>query len=184
MNDIKVRTSENMAKNREIVHYKVVNTSLIILSLLVSAALFFSIMINQVTSLITNSNIKVVENVKITVPKNITEGQVFKYHTEGTKLIEAPADIRLQMACKVDGAENIITVATYASDNPKGKWSKDRLSAIPPSSKLASSDNCKFQFISTYTIYQRTNNGTIRTIPVVDITESNQFTFTAKADVE
>lgn len=127
-----------------------------------------------------DSNIKVIKDAKITVPTRIVEGETFEYRSQGTKLIQAPADIRMQMVCKVNGADSIITVATYASNRPIGYYDSKRITAVSPSSKLISSNDCYFQFVTTYTVYQKSNDGTVRPIDVVTIVKTNHFEFVAK----
>lgn len=128
---------------------------------------------------IPDSKIVVVRDVKITVPNEIKEGQAFEYRSQGEKLIEAPADIRMQMICRVGVADNIVTVATFSSNRPVGTYDSKRVTAVSPSSKLVSSNDCHFQFVTTYTVYQKANDNTVRPIPVTKITDTNHFKFTA-----
>lgn len=171
-------------KNKEILHYKVVNVALILLAFVLGSALLFALFIQQVMPPVPKSDIVVVEDVKITMPEVIQEGKTFEYRTEGDKLMEAPADVRMQMVCTVDGTDNIVTVATFVSNLSVGHWDNYRLSAVSSSSKLLSSEDCTMRFYLTFTVYQNLQDGTIQPIPILHVAESNKFKFVAQNDVQ
>lgn len=159
--------------------YKIFNTILIAIVFVLLFAIVLVVYAAQNQPATPQSGIKVVENPRIEAPSVIREGEVFTYRSTGNKLISAPADVRLQMICNVNGTQNIVTVATFVSNRPIGSYDDERTTAISPSSKLISSKDCKLQFAVAFTVYQTTRSNEIQPIVVTTITESNRFEFIA-----
>lgn len=111
----------------------------------------------------------------IEVPAEVTVGVPFVYKTEGKKLVENGADVRLQINCIVNGFDSPYTLGTFYSNLPKGEFKLERTTTVPVSSKLSTSDNCTLTSIATYIFYRVDKNGNEVPTTVREVGESNRF---------
>lgn len=111
----------------------------------------------------------------IRVPEKVVVGEPFVYETNGKKLVENGADVRLQINCLINGYDSPYTLGTFYSDLPKGDFNLKRSAVIPVTSKLESSPKCKLRSVATYTFYRADKNGNETSFNVTETGESNTF---------
>lgn len=152
--------------------------------LLGSYAILFVIIVNNVyeaSQTNTTSEIDVIEREKypdgstIKVPDVVVVGEPFVYETQGTKLVQNGADVRLQINCLVGGYDTPYTLGTFYSDLEKGDFHLKRTTTIGVSSRLQASDNCKLTSVATYTFYRVGKDGNEVPTTVREVGESNRF---------
>ena len=125
-----------------------------------------------------SSTIKVIsESTRFIVPKNITAGKQFDYRVVGEKYVSNGADVRLQLNCKNNRTESIITIGTFYSNVAKGRFNLYRNTALPINARTISSDSCYLQQVATYVFYQLDKRGDERTITIPVVIKSNTFKF-------
>lgn len=157
--------------------YKAFNNILIAIVFVLLVAIVALVWVNQSAPPSPQAGIEVVKNARITVPSVIKEGETFSYRSTGEKLVASTADVRVQMVCQIDGTESISTIATFVSNRSVGDYDDRRTTAISPSSKLVSSDDCVLQFANQYTIYQENRSGDLQPIIINDLITTNKFRF-------
>ncbi len=111
----------------------------------------------------------------IQVPEVVRVGEPFVYKTEGKKLVENGADVRLQINCKVNGLDQPYTLGTFYSNLPKGDFKLERVTTVAPTSRLVTSDECRLTSIATYIFYRVDTDGNEVPTTVREIGESNTF---------
>lgn len=111
----------------------------------------------------------------IQVPEVVKVGEPFVYKTEGKKLVQNGADVRLQINCKINGFDTPYTLSTFYSDLPKGDFKLERVATVAPTARLETSDDCRLRSIATYIFYRVDKDGNEVPTTVREIGESNTF---------
>jgi len=170
-------------KNAEQKRLKMINAGLVVLVLILVSVLCFLVVVSRISDPTPDPKVEVIRNAKVVVPSTIEVGKEFTYTSTGEKLIEAIADIRVQLLCTTNAVQNIVPLTNFSSARPVGKYTATRSFAIPVSVRIHAADDCKLQFINTYTLYQ-TKNGQLNTIVLNIITNSNTFKLTVPDDYD
>lgn len=157
-----------------------------ILALGLSTVVLLVLYVNAIVSIVKEptpqSSIIVNKDVTLTVPNKIVAGQTFNYNIVGEKLLDIGGTVRMQLNCTVNGSESIITMSTYYSKVPVGKFNVTRNTIIPVDQRYRDSNDCHIELIASYIFYQTDNEKVLRPIQVDFITTSNHFSLTTTAD--
>lgn len=178
MSDVDILTK----KTNEIRSLRVFNAVLTILLIVGFSIIAFILIVSRIQTPEAKPNFDIVKNASITVPNQITAGETFEFQSRGEKLIAAPAEIRVQLICKINGTESIIQVGQYNSNRPKGIYDSRRSFVISITQKTVSSESCHLEFYAYYTLYLDDANGELRQYIVPVVTRTNTFKFTVPKD--
>ena len=169
-------------KQNEITHGKLIQAVLVIIIALLVGTVAMLILFARITPPSPTPEIDVISwelydgKYGLKVPDTITVGELFSYQARGEKLVSGDPEVRLQTVCMNDGGQVIQTIATFTSVGvPKGKFTVNRKTTVPPSTKNVASDNCELQSVSTFTFYTVDSTGNEQSFEISEVAQSNKF---------